>query len=292
MTKRDRIRKTRGAPRRLTLSVPQIAGSALAAITAAVAASYLGVAGTVIGAAVMSFATTVATDIYTHYLRRTSAKVKQHTTIARRGRPGAADAGPRMPAGAPARPFRRGLPWAKLSVAAALAFTVSMSGILTYQVIVDQTVADQVTGRSLKRAAPEKTRARKDRHVEPAAAQAPFRRPAVGTAPSGQAASPTPAGSPAARTTPPPTPTPTPTSAETGAPESSATPSPKATPEETGVSPSSHGAQPAVSPAARDPQAGQSGLCAAGPSWPRHPAGLLCALERRMSGATPRPPTS
>lgn len=67
--------------RRFELSVPQILGSALAAVTAAVAASYLGVAGTVIGAAVVSVASSVATAIYTHYLKRTGERVKHHTLV-------------------------------------------------------------------------------------------------------------------------------------------------------------------------------------------------------------------
>ena len=68
-----------GEQRKFELSMPQILGSALAAVTAAVAASYLGVAGTVIGAAVVSIASSVATAVYTHYLKRTGERVKQHT---------------------------------------------------------------------------------------------------------------------------------------------------------------------------------------------------------------------
>lgn len=48
-----------GGKEGLDLSAPQIAGSALAAVTAAVAASFLGVTGTVVGAAVAGAATTV-----------------------------------------------------------------------------------------------------------------------------------------------------------------------------------------------------------------------------------------
>ncbi|MEV0145759.1 MULTISPECIES: hypothetical protein [unclassified Nonomuraea] len=73
-----------GEQQKFELSVPQIGGSALAAVTAAVAASYLGVAGTVIGAAVMSVASTVGTAVYTHYLKRTGDKVIRRTVVARR----------------------------------------------------------------------------------------------------------------------------------------------------------------------------------------------------------------
>ncbi|WP_157246111.1 hypothetical protein [Nonomuraea typhae] len=71
-----------GEQRRFELSVPQVLGGALAAVTAAVAASYLGVAGTVIGAAVASVASTVGSAIYTHYLKRTGEKVKEHAVLA------------------------------------------------------------------------------------------------------------------------------------------------------------------------------------------------------------------
>ncbi|MDP9866598.1 MULTISPECIES: hypothetical protein [Streptosporangium] len=55
--------------------MPQIVGGALATMTAAVAASYLGVAGTVIGAAVMSVGSTVGGAVYTHYLKRTGTQL-------------------------------------------------------------------------------------------------------------------------------------------------------------------------------------------------------------------------
>lgn len=64
-----------GGQQRFDLSVPQIVGGALATMTAAVAASYLGVAGTVIGAAVMSVGSTVGGAVYTHYLKRTGSQL-------------------------------------------------------------------------------------------------------------------------------------------------------------------------------------------------------------------------
>lgn len=66
-----------GGKEGLDLSAPQIAGSALAAATAAVAASFLGVTGTIIGAAVASAATTVGNTVYTHYLKRTRDRLKE-----------------------------------------------------------------------------------------------------------------------------------------------------------------------------------------------------------------------
>jgi hypothetical protein len=60
----------------LDLSVTQVLGGALAAVTAAVLGSQLSVAGTVIGAALASIITAVAGSLYTASLRRTKDKVK------------------------------------------------------------------------------------------------------------------------------------------------------------------------------------------------------------------------
>ncbi|MFI9590052.1 hypothetical protein [Nonomuraea sp. NPDC052265] len=251
--------------RKFELSVPQILGSALAAVTAAVAASYLGVAGTVIGAAVVSIASTVASAVYTHYLKRTGDRVKQHTLSAwheeqEEGKGLLAAAAYATPAageetaageGTAVRPTardgdetavfavqagggggrdtlvmpvvepdgRRGLPWLKIAVAAALVFAVSMGGILAFQALDHQTLHERVTGRQTPvkehQRAPvqDQGRDRQDREVVP----------------TGPAESPTP--------TPTPTPTDTPTTpppSETGEPEPSLTPTPTPTPTDTG----------------------------------------------------------
>ncbi|MEU4508854.1 hypothetical protein AB0G05_05110 [Nonomuraea wenchangensis] len=138
-----------GGQRNFELSVPQILGSALAAVTAAVAASFLGVAGTVIGAAVMSIGSTVGTAVYTHYLKRTGERVRL-----RAGAPGgeeeASGSGAGgdtlvMPVVEAGEPPRR-LPWGRVALAAGLVFAVSMGGILVYQAAAKQTVHEQVTG--------------------------------------------------------------------------------------------------------------------------------------------------
>ncbi|MEV4014295.1 hypothetical protein AB0J35_27715 [Nonomuraea angiospora] len=230
--------------------MPQIVGSAMAAVTAAVAASYLGVAGTVIGAAVMSLASTVATDVYTHYLKRTGDKVRQHTVSAWHERTAeAGDGTPRRSAQAMASAgaLLKALPWAKLGVAAALVFCVSMGGILTYQVIVDQTVADQVTGKSRKRAEPRKPSSKKSRHAE-FPAPAPYRESVTPT-PTGASLSATP--SPTTRT-PTPSPTLTPKPTQSG-PEPSELSTSEGTPDVTRQSPAPGQGGPAGSPSATPP---------------------------------------
>ena len=61
---------------RFELSATQLIATALAAITATVAASYLGVAGTVIGAAVVSVMSAIGNAVYAHSLRSTHARVR------------------------------------------------------------------------------------------------------------------------------------------------------------------------------------------------------------------------
>jgi hypothetical protein len=62
--------------RRLNLSGVQVFAGVLATITGAVAASYLGVGGTLVGAAIGSLASTVGGEIYRHYLERTHERLR------------------------------------------------------------------------------------------------------------------------------------------------------------------------------------------------------------------------
>jgi hypothetical protein len=60
----------------LQLSPVQIVASLLATLTGAILASYLGVGGTLAGAAVGSIASTTGTEVYRHYLRRSQERLK------------------------------------------------------------------------------------------------------------------------------------------------------------------------------------------------------------------------
>jgi hypothetical protein len=62
--------------RRIDLSATQVVASMLAAVTGAVAASTLGIAGTVIGAAVMSVASTAVASVYKHYIARSHERLR------------------------------------------------------------------------------------------------------------------------------------------------------------------------------------------------------------------------
>lgn len=63
-------------PRGIHLSGSQIIASVLATLTGAIAASYLGVAGTLVGAALGSIASTTGTEIYRHYLMRSQERIR------------------------------------------------------------------------------------------------------------------------------------------------------------------------------------------------------------------------
>ncbi|MEW1614192.1 MULTISPECIES: hypothetical protein [unclassified Streptomyces] len=64
---------------RIDLSLPQVAGSAVAAVAAAVAASQLGVYGTIAGAGVMSVVATCGGSVFQHFFRRTGEQIREVT---------------------------------------------------------------------------------------------------------------------------------------------------------------------------------------------------------------------
>ncbi|NUV75593.1 hypothetical protein [Streptomyces fungicidicus] len=74
--------------KRIDLSVPQVAGSAVAAVAGAVAASQLGVYGTVIGAGVMSVVATTGGSVFQHLFRRTGEQIRDVAHVRPKGVPG------------------------------------------------------------------------------------------------------------------------------------------------------------------------------------------------------------
>ncbi|MCM2387118.1 hypothetical protein [Streptomyces albipurpureus] len=137
--------RTQEPQRRLDLSVPQVAGSALAAVAAAVLASRLGVYGTIIGAGVVSVVATCGGSVFQHLFSRTGEQIREATVQGRPagGQPsGVIGPGPdrtqRLPSytgefttatthGTRVRGWRRPL------IAAAVVFGVSMGGVTAYE---------------------------------------------------------------------------------------------------------------------------------------------------------------
>ncbi|MEC4016637.1 hypothetical protein [Streptomyces sp. H27-D2] len=97
--------ETNQQTKRLELSVAQVAGSALAAVAAAVLASKLGVYGTIIGAGVVSVVATAGGTIFQHLFKRTGEQIREVTVqVHTRPRPDeASGAGPRRDTGQSAR---------------------------------------------------------------------------------------------------------------------------------------------------------------------------------------------
>ncbi|GAB2789468.1 hypothetical protein [Streptomyces daliensis] len=67
--------------RRIELSFAQVAGSALAAVIAAVFAGKMGVYGTFLGAGVVSVVATTGGPIFQHFFRRTGEQIKDKTPV-------------------------------------------------------------------------------------------------------------------------------------------------------------------------------------------------------------------
>ncbi|MEU6171768.1 hypothetical protein ABZ832_07555 [Streptantibioticus parmotrematis] len=65
--------------KRIDLSLPQVAGSGAAALVAAYLASFLGVYGTIMGAAVVSVLATTGGAIFQHFFHRTGEQLREST---------------------------------------------------------------------------------------------------------------------------------------------------------------------------------------------------------------------
>jgi uncharacterized membrane protein YgcG len=71
------------ASRGLNLNAIQVSAGILATLTGAIAASFLGVGGTLVGAAVGSIASTVGGEVYKHYLERTHERLRGAVDVRR-----------------------------------------------------------------------------------------------------------------------------------------------------------------------------------------------------------------
>jgi hypothetical protein len=135
------------------LSALQVAAGALAAVSAAVIASFFGVAGTVIGAAVASVVSTVGATVYTESMRRTHAGLRRASSLLVRSPQSPVDrsAGDRPPLPAhldPRRspPRRRWRRWALVAATAVAVFGLAMVVVTTVELIGHKPVAALVGG--------------------------------------------------------------------------------------------------------------------------------------------------
>ncbi|MGW0878415.1 hypothetical protein [Streptomyces sp. NPDC002671] len=192
--------------KRIELSVPQVAGSALAAVVAAKMASYFGVYGTILGAGVVSVVATCGGPLFQHFFRRTGEQLREKTTTASRpvGRQ-AAQVPPSPGEFTPGTVYRaRARSWQRPALAVAVVFGVTMGGITAYELVSGSsfsggrgtTVSDAVAGRGPFRAKSEDV-------------PAPSHTPSVGRTPDahggtarGATPTPTPDGSPSGESSP------------------------------------------------------------------------------------------
>ena len=146
-------------PKGLQLSATQVAAGALASVSSAVVASFFGLAGTLIGAALASVISTVSAALYSSSLRKTNEKLRTaRSQLTGRQSPvvetTAAAAAPATPATKvlpahldPRRaPARRPRPrWTRVAVYAAAVFAIAM-GIITGIELIGQKPVSALVG--------------------------------------------------------------------------------------------------------------------------------------------------
>ena len=144
----------------LQLSATQVAAGALASVSSAVVASFFGLAGTLIGAALASVISTVSAALYSSSLRKTNEKLRTaRSQLTGRQSPvvetTAAAAAPATPATKvlpahldPRRaPARRPRPrWTRVAVYAAAVFAIAMGVITGIELIGQKPVSALVGG--------------------------------------------------------------------------------------------------------------------------------------------------
>src|SRR3712207_2912410 len=147
------------------LSATQVAAGALAAVSSAVVASFFGLAGTLIGAALASVISTVSAALYSNSLQKTNEKLRRARGQLS-GRPSAVGETEVAPA-APAAPATQVLPahldprraperrprprWAKVAVYAGAVFVVAMGIVTGIELIGQKPVSALVGGTETSR---------------------------------------------------------------------------------------------------------------------------------------------
>jgi hypothetical protein len=135
---------------RLELSATQLAATALAAVTTTVAASFLGLSGTVIGAAVASVLSAIGNAVYAHSLRRTRDRVRRVALAPVRPAPAPGPAaGWSAPSvqGRPGRPARSG-GWRRLALGSAVTFVAVLALVTGVELVAGRPLSDLLRGTS------------------------------------------------------------------------------------------------------------------------------------------------
>jgi hypothetical protein len=135
---RERRPMEQGQPRPpvFGVSVAQISSGALASVTAAVVASYFGVGGTLIGAAITSVVATLGGALYRQSIERAQARVlirrNPHTGVVTREI---------VPPAAGKSPCRFRIRWGPIGVSIFLVFTLALGSITAFEAVAKKPVA-------------------------------------------------------------------------------------------------------------------------------------------------------
>ena len=129
------------------IDIPKTIAGTLAAVSAAVVGSFLGVAGTLVGAAVASIVGSVGTELYHRWINRGAEKVKSTfvTAPAAVGTPEVAATVEDKPSEIP--PAVK-IHWGKIAAAAGVFFVLAMGSLTAFELVSKKSVADAVGGHS------------------------------------------------------------------------------------------------------------------------------------------------
>jgi hypothetical protein len=122
------------------LYVPKLLAGALAAVSGAVVASFFGIEGTLIGAALVSLLVAPAEALYTHSLA-SAHRVARRSLVRRVGR----QAGPSEEATSQADP--QPIRWQRVAVAAVVAFGIAVGAVTGVEAVAKQPLASLVGSR-------------------------------------------------------------------------------------------------------------------------------------------------
>lgn len=247
---------------KLGITAPQVAGSALAAVSGAFFASWAGTTGTLIGAAFGSVIATIGSAIYSYSIRRSAQAVRRTAAQVRQ----ANLAGISLPRTVSSGPDRRGdadlpedatsvlpaqdagdlseeedlpehwwtgLPWARIAAAAAVVLVIAVGSITVFESLTGRTVSSftgggDKTGTTLGNVTGQDSKPRPSPKPSPTA---PPTTPGPSTPASTGTTTPTPSEEPTPSPTDQPTSEPTgqPTGEPTGEPTGQSTPQPGGT---------------------------------------------------------------
>jgi hypothetical protein len=128
------------------LRVPKLLAGALAAVSGAVVASFFGIEGTLIGAALVSLLVAPAEALYTHSLA-SAHKVARRSLLRRVGeQAGASQEGASEEGASEAHP--QPIRWQRVAVAAVVAFGIAVAAITGVETVANQPLASLFGSRS------------------------------------------------------------------------------------------------------------------------------------------------